>query len=92
MANSSDPSQIEGINIITDSNHGTRKNSAFSDVVALRGTTHKIVAAQTVTKMDDICNQRHELYGAKHIYKDFESKRIKVSLHGHDRNRTVNII
>ena len=53
VANSSDHSQIEGIDIITDARHGTRKNSAFSDVVALGGTTHKVVAVQTVSKKDD---------------------------------------
>ena len=90
VANSSDPSQTERIDIITDVRHGTRKNSAFSDVVALRGTTHKVVAVQTVSKKDDPCSQRHELYGVKNIYKSFESKNIKVSLHGHDRNPSVN--
>lgn len=90
VANSSDPSQTEGIDIITDARHGTRKNSAFSDVVALGGTTHKVVAVQTVSKKDDPCSQRHELYGLKNIYKSFESKNIKVRLHGHDRNPSVN--
>ena len=90
VANSSDPSQTEGIDIITDARHGTRKNSAFSDVVALGGTTHKVVAVQTVSKKDDPCSQRHELYGVKNIYKSFESKNIKVRLHGHDRNPSVN--
>ena len=90
LANSVDPLDMNGIDIITDARHGTRKNSAFSDVVALGGTTHKVVSIQTVSKKDDPCSQRHELIGVKNIYKDLDSKNIKVRLHGHDRNASVN--
>ena len=90
VANSVNPLQTDGIDIITDARHGTRKNSAFSDVVALGGTTHKVVAIQTVSKKDDPCSQRHELLGVKNIYKEFDSKNVKVRLHGHDRNASVN--
>ena len=64
-----DPLHLSGIDIITDARHGTRKISAFSDVVALGDTTHKVVAIQTVSKKDDPCSQRHELIGVKNIKK-----------------------
>ena len=90
VANSANRLEMEGIDIKTDAGHGTRENSAFSDVVALRGTTHKVVAIQTVTKKDAPYSQRHEIIGVKNIYKEFESKNVKVRLHGHDRNASVN--
>ena len=90
VANSLNPLEMEGIDIITDARQSTRKNSAFSDVVALGGTTHKVVAIQTVSKKDDPCSQRHELIGVKNIYQELESKNVKVRLHGHDRNASVN--
>ncbi len=82
--------ESEGISILTDARHGTRKNSAFSDVIAIGCRTHKVVAAKTVTKKDDQISQRHELFGVKEMYKDFERKGIKVNTHGHDRNSSVN--
>ena len=48
------------------------------------------MAIQTVSKKDDPCSQRHELLGVKNIYKEFDSKNVKVRLHGHDRNASVN--
>ena len=63
IANSQDPSDYAGIDIITDARHGTRKNSAYSDVIALGGTTHKVVSAQVISKQDDPISQRHELVG-----------------------------
>ena len=44
VENSVNPLQTDGVDIITDARHGTRKNSAFSNVVALGGTIHKVVA------------------------------------------------
>ena len=45
---------------------------------------------QTVSKKDDPCLQRHEPLGVKNIYKVFDIKNVKVRLHGHDRNASVN--
>ena len=90
IANSQDPSDYAGIDIITDARHGTRKNSAYSDVIALGGTTHKVVSAQVISKQDDPISQRHELVGVKKMYQEFETKNVSVRIHGHDRNSSVN--
>ena len=65
VANVPDPSEFLGINIITDARHGTQKNNAYSDVIALGGTTNKVVSAQVISKRDDPISQRHELIGVK---------------------------
>ena len=90
IANVQDPSEFSGIDIITDARHGTRKNSAYSDVIALGGTTHKIVSAQEISKQDDPISQRHELIGVKKMYQEFDNKNVSVRIHGHDRNSSVN--
>ena len=82
--------EYEGVDIITDARHGWRKNAAQSDVVALGNITHKVVNIQTVTRSDEPISQRHELVGVKNMYKDFESQNVKVRIHGHDRNSSVN--
>ena len=46
-ANSVNPLQTDEIDLIPDARHGTRKNSALSDVVAQGGTTHNAVAIHT---------------------------------------------
>ena len=90
VANVPDPSEFSGINIITDARHGTRKNSAYSDVIALGGTTHKVVSAQVISKQDDPISQRHELLGVKKMYQEFDEKNVSINIHGHDRNSSVN--
>ena len=90
VANVPDPSEFSGINIITDARHGTRKNSAYSDVIALGGTTHKVVSAQVISKQDDPISQRHELIGVKKMYQEFDEKNVSINIHGHDRNSSVN--
>ena len=90
VANVPDPSEFSGINIITDARHGTRKNSAYSDVIALGGTTHKVVSAQVISKQDDSISQRHELIGVKKMYQEFDEKNVSINIHGHDRNSSVN--
>ena len=51
---------------------------------------HKVVSAQVITKKDEPISQRHELYGVKSMYKEFENKNITIRIHGHDRNSSVN--
>ena len=82
--------EYEGVDIITDARHGWRKNAAQSDVVALGNITHKVVNIQTVTRSDEPISQRHELVGVKKMYKDFDRQNVKVRIHGHDRNSSVN--
>lgn len=51
---------------------------------------HKVISAQTITKKDEQTSQRHELVGVKSMYKDFENKNIKIRMHVHGRNSSVN--
>ena len=74
----------------TDARHGWRKNVAQSDIVARGNITHNVVNIQTVTRSDEPISQRHELIGVKNMYKDFDSQNVKVRIHGHDRNSSVN--
>ncbi|XP_033731910.1 uncharacterized protein LOC117321561 isoform X2 [Pecten maximus] len=80
----------EGIDILTDARHGWRKNAAQSDIIALGCMTHKVVGAVTVTRDDDPVSQRHELIGAKTLYKHFDDCGVNVNIHGHDRNASIN--
>ena len=49
-----------------------------------------MVAVQTISKKDEAVSQRHELHGVKKMYKEFDSKKVKIRIHGHDRNSSVN--
>ena len=82
--------QYEGINILTDARHSTQRNARQSDIIALGNKTHRVVGAVTVTKDDDSVSQRHELYGVKKLYEDFEDYSLAINIHGHDRNASVN--
>lgn len=90
VANNENTAEFQGIDIITDARHGTRKNSAYSDIIALGGVTHRVVSAKTVSREEERISQRHELVGVKRMYKEFQSKNIKIRIHGHDRNSSVN--
>lgn len=82
--------EYEGINIITDARHATRRNAKQSDIIALGNKTHRVVGAITVTKDDDSVSQRHELYGVKQLYEGFEDYGMTINIHGHDRNASIN--
>ena len=61
IANSQDPPDYTGIDIITDAWHGTRQCifGCYSarGVIALGGTTHKVVSAQVISKQDGQISQ-----------------------------------
>ena len=84
------------IDIVTDSNHGHRKNAKDTNVMCLGQTTHKFLKDIHVTKDDDHCAQRHELLGTKRLCKYFDSRvpfisgPVNVCAHAHDRNASVN--
>ncbi|MES9884387.1 MAG: hypothetical protein ABW185_26365 [Sedimenticola sp.] len=82
--------EYKGIGILTDARHGTRRNAKHSDVIALGNKCHKVVGAVTVTKDDDSVSQRHELYGVRQLYQEFDNYGLSVHVHGHDRNASVN--
>ncbi len=80
---------IEGIDILTDARHCWRKNACFSDVVCLGNITHRALRVETISKLDDVCSQRHEVLGVKRIYAHLDSKNVNVEKHGHDNNASV---
>lgn len=81
----------EGIDIVTDARHGTRKNSMFTDVVCLGAITHKCLRVETVSKVDCPSAQKHELIGTERIYDYLNSlDGVHVRVHCHDRNTSVN--
>ena len=79
----------DGIAIMTDARHCWRKNARFSDVVCLGENSHKVLNLETVSKDDDPVTQRHELFGIKKIYEDFDNKHVPVKVHAHDNNPSV---
>ena len=82
--------EYEGITILTDARHSTRRNAKQSDIIALGAKTHKVVGAVTVTKEDDPVSQRHEIFGVKRLYQHFDACDVTIHIHGHDRNASVN--
>ncbi|CAG2237867.1 unnamed protein product [Mytilus edulis] len=84
----------EGIDIVTDARHGTRKNSMYTDVVCLGARTHKVLRVETISKVDCTSAQKHELIGTERIYEYFKNLRdeyeVKIRVHCHDRNTSVN--
>ena len=74
---------------MTDARHGCRTNSFNSDVLALGINSHKIVGHSHVTKNEERSSQKHELYGTKKLYEQFETSTVKVIEHAHDRNTSV---
>ena len=79
-----------GIDIITDARHSTRRNSKYTDVVCIGYDSHKVIEHVVVRREDDSCSQRHEMYGTKVMYGKFDSQNINIRRHGHDRNASVN--
>ncbi|CAC5391380.1 unnamed protein product [Mytilus coruscus] len=84
----------EGIDIVTDARHGTRKNSMYTDVVCLGARTHTVLRVETISKVDCTSAQKHELIGTERIYEYFKNLRddyeVKIRVHCHDRNTSVN--
>ena len=78
------------VDIITDARHSTRKNSKFTDVPVLGYITNKVIDYEIVTRNDDTCAQRHELFGTKIIYNKLKTKGIKIRRHVHDKNPSIN--
>jgi hypothetical protein len=79
----------KGLVIMTDARHGCRTNSIHSDVLALGYNTHKVIGYSHVNKQDEPSSQKHELFGVKKLYEDFERRDLSVYEHVHDRNTSV---
>ena len=80
---------MDGINILTDAHHATRKNSKYTDAICLG----KVLHYETVTRGDDLCAQRHESLGTQRIYDHLQSQEngsVHIHVHCHDRNASVN--
>ena len=80
----------DGISIMTDARHQCRKNSYHTDHVTLGQHTHKVVNLQHITKTQEPCTQKHETIGCSQMYEQFDRRNIKINVHAHDRNMSVN--
>lgn len=80
----------DGISIMTDARHQCRKNSFHTDHVALGCNTHKVVDLQHVNKYEERSTQKHEVIGCEKMYEEFGRKNVKINVHTHDRNVSVN--
>lgn len=84
------------ISILTDARHGCRRNAKDTNVVCIGDSTHKVIREEHVTRTDDQCTQRHELLGTRRLYDYFDSDipsvggPVRVHIHAHDRNSSVN--
>lgn len=84
------------ISILTDARHGCRRNAKDTNVVCIGSSSHKVIREEHVTKTDDLCTQRHELLGTRRLYEYFDSDipsiggLVRVHVHAHDRNASVN--
>ena len=59
--------EMNGINILTDAWHGTRRNSKYTDIVCIGSESHKVLRIETITRADEPCAQKHELLGTNKI-------------------------
>ena len=84
--------EMDGINILTDTRHGTRRNSKYTDVVCTGAESHKVLRIKTITRADEPCAQKHELLGTNKIYDYLENQEggsVSVRVLCHDRNMSV---
>ncbi|CAC5386239.1 unnamed protein product [Mytilus coruscus] len=65
---------LTSIDIMTDARHGWRKNAKDTSVVAIGEKMHK----------------RHEKLGTQRIYNYLDDNDVKVGIHSHDRNMSIN--
>ena len=80
---------MQGIEIMTDARHGTRKNAKDTDVICLGGLSHKCLWNGHITRAVDPVTQRHEMIGVKQMYQYFDETDTPIYLHVHDDNRSV---
>ncbi|CAC5408340.1 unnamed protein product [Mytilus coruscus] len=81
---------LDSIYIMSDARHGWRKNAKDTSVVAIGEKTHKVLKCEHVTKAHDIVSQRHEKVGTVRIYQYMRNKDVRVGVHCHDRNLSIN--
>ena len=78
------------IDIMSDARNGWRKNAKDTSVVAIGEKMHKVLKCEHITKADDGVSQRHGKLGTQKIYEYLEQKDVKVKVHSHDRNMSIN--
>ncbi|CAC5378964.1 unnamed protein product [Mytilus coruscus] len=81
---------LDSIDIMSDARNGWRKNAKDTSVVAIGEKTHKVLKCEHVTKAHDIVSQRHEKVGTVRIYQYMKDKDVRVGVHCHDRNLSIN--
>ena len=72
--------EMNGINILTDVRHGTRRNSKYTDIICIGTESHKVLRIETITRADKPCAQKHELVGTNKIYDYLKIKKVAVFL------------
>ena len=81
---------------MTDARRGWRMNSKDTNVMCIGLKTHRVLKAIHVTRQEETCAQKHEIYGTRKIYEYFESCEdgcgVDLGVHSHDRNMSVNKI
>lgn len=85
-----DEELADGITVMSDARHSSRKNAKDTSVVVIGAKSHKVLQHELVTKADDPCTQRHETLGTKRVLDKFEEKNIEINTWIHDRNVSIN--
>ncbi len=87
---------LKNIILITDVQHGWRRNSLQTDVVAIETETHKCLRVEVVTNDDDNISQRHEAIGTQRLYGHFanvfDGDGLEIEVHAHDAAAAMNNI
>ena len=80
----------DGINVMSDARHSTRRNAKDTSVVVIGEKSHQVMVHEHITKKDDSVTQRHERLGTNNVMDAFEEKGIDVNIWIHDNNASVN--
>lgn len=80
----------EGISLMSDARHGTRKNAMDTSVVTIGDKSHHVISHEHITKEDDPVTQRHEYVGTERTLNRLIEKNININIWTHDRNMSVN--
>ncbi|XP_066295859.1 uncharacterized protein [Branchiostoma lanceolatum] len=92
LQSEADGDEYRGISILSDARHCWRKNAQFSDVVFLGDRSHKALRVETVSKAEIRYAQSHEKEGVERFYRWADNKGLRIIVHAHDNNASVNKI
>ena len=69
-----------GINVISDARHSTRKNAKDTSVVVIGEKGHKVLSHEHVTKQQERITQRHETVGTTRVMDKFEEDGVDTNI------------